>query len=179
MTRRTLSPATTVIVGVATGLFASWVKVLVEAPMQVRAEKAWPPTPAQLDLVGADPARQPEKMPPAVIAGSVWKRLRGTELETDRRLQAQAVIHYVFGAGYGAVYALVAGPAPVFTRLLGAPAGAALYGGTHGTALPMLGVQPWATKLPKAAVAWEGGSHVVFGIANELSRRFLVAVLTH
>jgi putative membrane protein len=176
---RQLSPPATIGVGIATGLFASWVKVKVEAPMQVQAEKWWPPKPGQLDMVGADPARQPEKMPPAVLAAAAWKRWRGTELTTEQRLKAQAVIHYVFGAGYGAVYALVAGPAPVFTRLLGGPAGAALYAGTHGTTLPLAGVQPWATELPRAAVAWEGGSHVVFGIANELSRRFLVAVLSH
>lgn len=174
----TLSPAATLLVGAGAGLVASWVKVLVEAPMQVQAEKIWPPAPGEKDLVGADPGGQPEQMPPAVIVRAVWKRLRGVDLDTATSLRAQSVVHYVFGAGFGAGYALLGPHVPGATRLLGAPAGAALYAGTHGSMLPAFGVQKSPVKLPRAAVAWEGGSHVVFGVALEISRRLTVGVLT-
>ena len=150
--RSALSPAATVAVGVATGLFASWVKVLVEAPMQAFAETMWPPAPGQKDLVGADPGGQPEKMPPAVLAKAVWKRVHGDELDDAQALKIQFYVHYTFGAAFGAGYALVARRLPLASRLIGAPAGAALYAGTHGTLLPVLGVQPPPIKLPRAAV---------------------------
>lgn len=177
MTRPPLSPAATLLVGAGAGLFASWVKVLVEAPMQVAAERIWLPEPGQKDLVGADPGGQPERMPPAVVARAAWRRLRGVDLDTATSLKAQAVIHYVFGAGFGAGYALLGPYVPGATRLLGAPAGAALYAGTHGSTLPALGVQKSPLGLPTAAVAWEGGSHVVFGVALECSRRLAVGLL--
>ena len=170
-----LRPSTTatVLVGTASGLLASWVKVKVEAPMQRAAERIWPPAPGQKDLVGADPAGRPERMPPAVMATDAWKRFTGEQLDTPTALKVQGVIHYAFGAGVGAVYALVARSWSGATVGLGAPAGAALYGMTHATLIPALGVQPGPTKLPRAAVAWEGGSHVVFGIALEISRALL------
>lgn len=178
MSRRPLSPATTVIVGVAAGLVGSWVKALVEAPMQVQAEKIWPPEPGQKDLVGADPGGQLVRMPPAVIVKAAWKRFRGVELDDARALQIQSVIHYAFGAGYGTAYALIGRRTPAATRLVGAPGGFVLYAATHGTLLPVLKVQPPPTRLPRAALLWEGGSHVVFGVATELTRRLAVGILS-
>lgn len=163
----------TVLVGAASGLAASWVKVVAEAPMQRAAEKVWPPAPGQKDLVGADPADQPERMPPAVMATDAWKRFTGEQLDAPTALKVQGVIHYVFGAGVGVAYALLARRWIGATAGLGAPAGAALYGVTHASLIPALGVQPGPSKLPRAAVAWEGGSHVVFGIAMEISRALL------
>lgn len=167
------STSATVLVGAASGLFASWVKVLVEAPMQRMGESVWKPTDEQKELVGADPAGHPEKMPPAVLATALWKRLTGEELDTTSALQAQTVIHYGFGAGFGVVYALLARSFPRVTAGLGAPAGAVLYGLTHGSAIPALGIQPPPTRMPRASLFWEGGSHVVFGVADELARAVL------
>jgi len=160
-----LRPSTTatVLVGAASGAFASWVKVLAEAPMQRIAEQVWPPAPGQKELVGADPAGRPERMPPAVIATAVWKRMTGRDLAIPQALAAQTVVHY----------ALLARSVPAATLGLGAAAGVVLYGLTHGAAVPALGVQPSPAKLPRAAVAWEGGSHVVFGVALDVSRSLL------
>ncbi len=170
-----LRPSTTatVLVGAASGAFASWVKVLAEAPMQRIAEQIWPPAPGQKELVGADPAGRPERMPPAVIATAVWKRMTGRDLAIPQALAAQTVIQYAFGTGFGVVYALLARSVPAATLGLGAAAGVVLYGLTHGAAVPALGVQPSPAKLPRAAVAWEGGSQVVFGVALDVSRSLL------
>lgn len=161
------------LVGAAAGAFGSWVKVLVEAPMQQLGEAWWPPAEGQKGLVGADPGGHPEQMPPAVVARRIWKRVTGGDLDDASALQVQQVIHYAFGAGYGVVYALLVRGLPAAKVGLGAPAGAVLYGLTHGSGLPAIGVQPPPTKLPRAAVFWEGGSHVVFGIATELARAML------
>lgn len=176
MDRRPLSPAATVVVGAAAGLVGSWVKALVEAPMQLQAEKIWAPQPGQKDLVGGDPGGQLVRMPPAVIAKAVWKRVTGDDLDDARALRIQGVVHYAFGAGYGVAYALIGRRSRSATRLLGAPGGAVLYAATHATLLPALGVQPPPTRLPRAALLWEGGSHVVFGVGVEVSRRLAVAI---
>ena len=54
---------------------------------------------------------------------------------------------------------------PGTSRGRGALAGLAIYAGSHGSALPALGIQrpPW--RLAPAAVAWELTSHLVFGAA--------------
>ena len=167
------SLSATVTVGILSGLVASWVKAQVEAPMQQMGESWWPPEPGQKDLVGADPGGHPERMPPAVIARSWWHRFTGGELDDQTAVQVQTVIHYGFGAGAGALYALVVRHFPGAARGLGAPAGAVLYGLTHGSLIPVAGVQPPPTRMPRASLFWEGGSHVVFGVATELTRAML------
>ena len=59
-------------------------------------------------------------------------------------------------------------PAPVPER--GVPAGAVMYLLTHATAVPAIGFQRWPWQLPRAAVAWESGSHLVFGAGLETAR---------
>ena len=59
----------------------------------------------------------------------------------------------------------------------GAPAGLALYLATHGTALPLLRIQPAPPRMPAFAVAWEATSHAVFGVVLELTRRLAVRLL--
>ena len=168
-----LSTSATAAVGVAAGLGASWIKVLVEAPMQRAGEKVFPPHPGQKDAVGADPGGHPERMPPAHIAGGAWLRLTGEQLGREELLKVQTVIHYTFGAAVGAAYALLARRFPAVTGGGGAPAGAVLYGMTHASLVPALGVQPFPHQLPRAAFVWEGGSHVVFGMAMEAGRYLL------
>ncbi|WP_415789290.1 DUF1440 domain-containing protein [Deinococcus saxicola] len=101
----------------------------------------------------------------------------GHTISRERKLAAQQVIHYTLGAGLGAAYGLLAEYQPAVTRGAGVPAGAVMYALTHGSAVPATGFQnpPW--KLPLAAVLWEAGSHLVFGLRMELARRALVRLL--
>jgi putative membrane protein len=161
--------------GVFAGLVASWVKAFSEPRLQTVAESIVPPSAAQKQQVGADPAGHPENMPPAVIVGRVAMALGAGPLTSGQRVRAQYVIHYLTGAGLGVAYSRVAKRWPASTRGAGAFAGLAIYAGTHGSLLPALGIQrpPW--RLAPAAVAWETTSHVVFGAALETARRGLGA----
>src|SRR4051794_41858585 len=84
--------------GVVAGLVASWVKAFSEAQLQTAAERLLPPSPAQKQEVGADPAGRPENMPPAVLVGRLAAAL-GHPLTGGQRLRAQQASHYGFGAG--------------------------------------------------------------------------------
>jgi uncharacterized membrane protein YagU involved in acid resistance len=159
--------------GVVIGLVASWVKALTEPRLQAAAERILPPSPAQKQQVGADPAGRPENMPPAVLAERVAVALGHGGLTVPQRLRVQNVIHYGTGAGLGIAYSAVASRWPAASPGRGALAGLAIYAGTHGSLLPALGIQrpPW--QLAPAAVAWESTSHAVFGTALEIVRRAL------
>jgi putative membrane protein len=162
--------------GFIAGLVASWVKALSEPRLQAAAERILPPSPAQKQEVGADPAGRPENMPPAVLVGRAAIALGHGPLTTNQRVRAQQAIHYGFGAGLGAAYGVAASRWPAATRGRGALAGLAIYAGTHAGILPALGIQrpPW--RLAPAAVAWESTSHVLFGTALEAVRRALVGM---
>ena len=161
----------TVAMGAAVGIAASWVKSLSEPRLQELFERLVQPTAVEKELVGADPTGHPERMPPAEVADRLARRVSGHGLSQQQRVSVLNPVHYSFGAAIGVLYVGVARRWPAVTRDLGVPAGLAIYGSTHASALPMLRVQepPW--KLPIAAVLWEGTSHAVFGLALESFRR--------
>jgi putative membrane protein len=105
-----------------------------------------------------------------VLADRAVRAIDRHGLSTPQRLRAQRVIHYGFGAGLGIAYSAAANRWPGTSRGRGALAGLAIYVGSHGSALPALGIQrpPW--RLAPAAVAWELTSHVLFGAALEAVR---------
>jgi uncharacterized membrane protein YagU involved in acid resistance len=158
--------------GLIEGLLASWVKALTEPRLQALAERILPLSPSHKLDVGADPSAHPENMPPAVLVDRTMVRL-GHRLTVAQRLRAQHVIHYSMGAALGMAYRAAASRWPRVRRGRGSLAGLAIYAGTHGSALPALGIQrpPW--RLAPATVAWESTSHIVFGAALEAARSAL------
>ena len=163
--------ATAALIGAAASFPASKFKGITEVLLQRVAEARWPPTEQEKQLVGADPTGHLENMPPAVLADRLATRLGLGPLDTPTKLRVQNVVHYTFGAVFGAAYGAFAETLPAATCGVGMAAGAGLYAASHGTALPLLRIQepPW--RLPRAAFAWEFASHLLFGIALELGRR--------
>ncbi len=158
---------------VVVGLVAAWVKALSEPPLQAAAERILPPSRAQKREVGADPTGRPDNMPPAVLANRAAVALGHGGLTAPQRLRAQTLIHYGTGVGLGVAYSAAVTRWPAVSRGRGALAGLAIYAGTHGSVLAVLGIQrpPW--RLAPASVLWESTSHVVWGIALEAARRAL------
>jgi uncharacterized membrane protein YagU involved in acid resistance len=165
-----------VAIGAAVGLAASWVKKFSEPRLQGLFERLIQPTAAEKELVGADPSEHADRMPPAEVANRLSSRFKGHGLSRQQRLSVLNPVHYSTGAALGVAYVGAARRWPAATSGLGVLAGLAIYGSTHGSALPILRIQepPW--KLPVSAVLWEGTSHVVFGLALEGFRRALVGV---
>jgi uncharacterized membrane protein YagU involved in acid resistance len=157
--------------GIIVGLGASWIKALTEPRLQAIAERILPPSPAQKQEVGADPAGRPENMPPAFLANRTAVALGHGELTARQRLRIQEAIHYGFGAALGIAYSAAARRWRVVSSGRGALAGLAIYTGTHASVLPALRIQrpPW--RLAPAAVLWESMSHMVFGTAMDALRR--------
>ena len=156
--------------GALAGVLAAYLKALAEPPLQKVTEGIWPPTTTQKEMVGADPTGHLDNMPPAVMVQAAAEELTDTTLGKTQTLALQQVIHYALGASLGAVYGALAEVQPGVTRGLGVPAGAVMYLLTHATAVPATGFQRWPWQLPRAAVAWESGSHLVFGAGLETAR---------
>ena len=174
----TRSIGTAALIGAIASILASVLKGVGERRLQRAAESLWPPTEAQKELVGADPSGHPENMPPAVLADRVARWLGHGPLDDHSKLKAQNVIHYTFGAAFGAGYGIAAELIPIITTGLGVSAGAGLYAVTHATVLPLLGIQEPPGRRPRSAVAWELTSHLGFGLTLELGRRTASRLLT-
>lgn len=160
----------TALIGAVASIPASRLKAVTESPLQRAAEALWPATEQDKELVGTDPTGHLDNMPPAVLADRVARRVGRRTLSTPEKLRIQNAIHYSYGALFGAAYGVLAKAFPVATFGSGTAAGAALYAAGHATALPLLRVQepPW--RLPRAALAWELTSHLLFGMVLEAAR---------
>ncbi len=159
--------------GIAVGLVASFIKSLAEPPLQKLGEKMFPPEPYELKLRGADVTGHPQNMPPAVLAKEVYHDTTHQVLSEDDTLMAMKIIHYALGAVIGVSYVLLVSRNRRFKMGEGVAAGVAVWALTHGSTVPMLGLQAKVPDMPASWWVWEFGSHVIFGVGMEQSRKVL------
>lgn len=159
--------------GLAVGLFASWIKSLAEPPLQKLGEKEFPPRPEELEIKGADVSHHPQNMPPAVLAKEIYFQTTGKELTNDLAIKSMKCIHYGLGSIIGVVYVTLVNQHKNLKIEEGATAGATVWALTHGSTVPALGLQGKVSEMPKSWWVWEFGSHIIFGITMEQSRRLL------
>ena len=165
--------------GLIAGYAAVTVKGIGESVLQPQAEKIWPPTKSQKLLPGADPADHPENMPPTVIVKRVFAKVSGNEPGDDIQEKASAAVHWGLGLSFALGYAALRLKVPRIGIGWGAPAGLALYAATHGSSVPAMRVQPPPWRMPAAAVAWEAGSHVMYGVTLDVVLRAVDAIASH
>lgn len=110
-------------------------------------------------------------------ADRVSESVSGAPVPEPRKPAAGQAVHYGFGALLGTGYGLLAEYWPAATTGVGAPFGLATAALFDEAAVPLagLGDPPWET--PPATHAFSVGSHLVFGIASEATRRFVRGVL--
>lgn len=119
----------------------------------------------------ATPAPQEEDAT-VKVASVVADRLGYPLTEADKP-RAGTVVHYVFGAGVGAVYGVLAELTPIVRIGVGLPFGAAVWLGAHAITVPALGLATPPTQRPFSQEAQEFGLHLLYGLATELARRLL------
>lgn len=101
--------------------------------------------------------QQLTEMPPETIArrvvGSV--AMRGT-LEGKAKYRAGRAVHYLYGAGWGALYGMLAETLPPVGRVPGAYAfGALVWSASDHLILPLLRLGPWPSGVtPKGHAFW-------------------------
>ena len=161
-----------VVTGAAAGWVGQQVKAQGEATLQPWGEKVLPPEPGQKDLLGADPAGQLTRMPPANVYLQLMA-LRGRHLDRDAdeaQIQRGAeVFHQLIGLGAPIVYSVLSRARPGVRTGLGIPASLVLFAAFHGSTLPAAGLQAPLWELPRAWWVWEAGSHVMFGVGTDVT----------
>ncbi|MDQ3119197.1 MAG: DUF1440 domain-containing protein [Verrucomicrobiota bacterium] len=100
--------------------------------------------------------------------------LTGEAMPEAAKAIAEPAMHFLFGAGAGAVYAVLARKLPLATAGYGALFGFVFWLLLHEIALPLMGLSP----TPAQMTLWEQGNelvtHIVFGVVLEFVRRTLV-----
>lgn len=151
MDRRT-SPATR---NLAKGLLAGALGGLVGSGAKIVGELIYPP-------------RTLGQVPPPVLLA---ERIAGHSLSPFQQNASMQTIHFVFGATTGAMYGAAAEFAPIVTVGYGSAFGFIMQFFTHESFVPLAGldVPPW--KQPLREHTSEFFTHVLFGVATEVTRR--------
>ena len=142
---------------IAKGLLCGLIGGLVGSLAKVAGEKLY------------EPRTQGQTPPPVVLE----TRLAGHPLPPKQANLGMQVIHYTFGGVTGAVYGTLAEFYPIVTAGEGAAFGVVLQLLTHESMVPALGldVPPW--RQPLREHSSELFTHVLYGVAAEITRRFL------
>lgn len=166
-----------ILVGIAAGLLSSWLKSLVEPPLERLGLEYFPAKEKELNLKGADLINHPENMPPAIMVKKVFHNLTGNILADSFAIKTMPYIHYTLGTFLALTYVLARSKDKKVSLLSGFPAGAAMFALTHGSLVPALGLQDDLKKMPKSWWVWEFGSHLFFGFFVEQSTKIFKKVL--
>lgn len=137
------------------GALAGLIGGIVATGVKTLAEEVFPPRPS--DAVS----------PPVIAAQKVW----GEERVEGREDAFEEAIHWTFGALTGSAYGALAEALPAASTGYGVPFGAALFTLTHGTTLPLLGLEGGPFKIPLGRQANELTTHFFYGVAADLTRR--------
>ena len=99
--------------------------------------------------------------------------MTGHPLTEEAKAVAEPVVHFLFGAGAGAVYAMMERKVPPVRAGYGVLFGLSFWLFAHEITLPLMGLSP----TPAQMTVWEQGnefvSHGIFGVALEFVRRVL------
>ena len=160
-----------ILVGIAAGILSSWLKSLVEPPLEKLGLEYFPPSKEELELKGADLLSHPENMPPSILVKKAFHHLTGNNLSDSTAIKMMPYIHYTLGTGLALAYVFARSKDKKVSIIQGFPAGLTMFALTHGSIVPALGLQDDLKKMPKSWWIWEFGSHLLFGFFVEQSTK--------
>jgi putative membrane protein len=109
----------------------------------------------------------------AKVAKIVTRAATRKDLPYSKRPMGGQIVHYAFGAGMGALYALIADSFPGACVGAGTLFGAAVYAGAHAAAVPALGLAPSPMRNGVKQESAELAGHLAYGAVTEGVRRLL------
>ncbi|MGS0749253.1 hypothetical protein [Halpernia sp. GG3] len=165
------------LIGIATGLLSSWLKSLVEPPLEKLGLEYFPASNEKLELKGADLMNHPENMPNAIMVKKVFHNLTGNKLSDSAAVKTMPYIHYTLGTALALAYVFMRSKDKKTAVFAGFPAGATMFALTHGSIVPALGLQDDLRKMPKSWWVWEFGSHLLFGFFVEQSTKLFKKII--
>ncbi len=176
------------VTGIVSGLVASWVMNQFQATWQKIAEGEERGHGAQSMQQGSpergigkileergtdDPNDDSAQRLSEYVSEEVFDH-RLTKSEKDA---AGTAFHYAFGMTSGAVYGAAAEFLPAVTSGAGLPYGALIWVAADEGVVPLLGLSKSPAEYPLSTHAYAFTSHLVYGLANEMTRRAVRSVL--
>lgn len=143
------------------GALAGLVGGLVGTAVKTVAEEYFPP-------------RTPDTESPPVVAA---KKLAGADAVEGHEDAVEQGIHWTFGVTTGMTYGALVEASPTLATGYGVPFGAVLFAMTHGTTVHALGLEDAPTERPLSLQANEFTTHLLYGVAVDLTRRFVRKML--
>lgn len=110
-------------------------------------------------------------------ASAVSESVLRHRLTDGEKKWAGPAVHYAFGAVMGGIYGGLAERIPGAHPALGAPFGAAVYGGAHAGAVPALGLSKPLTRSSVREEAPEFAAHLVYGLTVGVVSRIARAAI--
>ncbi|MFY9554849.1 MAG: DUF1440 domain-containing protein [Blastocatellia bacterium] len=98
-------------------------------------------------------------------------------LSESEKHTAGGVVHYVFGISTGAVYGAASELFPDVAKGFGLPFGASVWLLADEITVPALGLSKSAKDYPISKHVYALASHLVYGVATDLTRRMVKRVL--
>ncbi len=143
--------------GIAAGLIASLAMDLFQ--------KAWAAA-LPMPSTGDDPST-------VKAAQKASRAATGSYFAKEDKAAAGQWVHYLFGAGLGGAYGLLAEYRPEVTKGYGTAFGLATGMAFDEVAVPLAGLSKGPTEYPAATHAYSAASHALFGGVSEGVRRAL------
>ncbi len=153
------------VVGVASGLIASFAMEQFQALWSVASRKLLTPKPR--------PPGRPAKPATLKAADAISQRVVGRRVRKKNQKLAGEAVHYAMGGTSGAVYGLLAEVAPLVTAGEGTAFGAVVWLAADEATVPALGFTKAPSKIPMATHVYALASHLVYGAVTEAVRRAL------
>jgi len=143
--------------GILGGIAATAVKTLWESKYPVRSEET--------------------DTPPVVLANKIKTSLGEMPVKKEDEAMVSDAIHWTFGTSVGAFYGGLAADTPVVANGLGLPFSLVFYALTHGSTIPMMGLEPYPVEV-RIDYAWnEFAGHLLYGVTLDVVRRATLVVI--
>lgn len=156
------------LIGLAAGLAATFVMTEYQNLMNAMAEE---------EEKKKSGNRQEKESATVKAAEMISENAFDHKLTKKEKKTAGPAMHYTMGATSGAIYGIASKLAPFTTVGAGLPFGAAVWLIADDLAVPALGLGKSPTEIPLSSHAYALSSHLVYGLATDLVRRFLLKLL--
>ena len=115
--------------------------------------------------------------PPVLLANRIKKSVMQVPLKTENKPLVGDSIHWAFGTSTGALYGALAASSPAISSGLGLPFSLGFYALTHGSTIPMMGLEPYPVNV-RMDYAWnEFAGHLLYGLTLDIVRRATLEII--
>jgi hypothetical protein len=180
MFRRKPQIGKAVLVGLASGLIASWTMNQFQAALSKASKLAEGQSSQDESKAESEASNQiEEESEDATMkaANRLSEIVLNKQLSKQEKKMAGPVVHYAFGSAMGALYGVAAEVYPNVTRGFGTAFGAALFAIADELAVPVLGLSKESKDVPLSSHASALFAHLTYGAATEGVRRVSMAIL--